>query len=134
MLYWLCYEILFPYFGPLRLFGYLTFRTAAASIFALVLSVALGPWLIRKLRELQIGQHIREEGPKSHQKKSGTPTMGGLLIGIAVVVPTLLFANLRTAFVWIALFALVGFGLIGFWDDWTKVKKKRNLGRRRGRS
>lgn len=128
MLYWLCYEILFPYFGPLRLFGYLTFRTAAASIFALVLSVAMGPWLIRKLRELQIGQHIREEGPKSHQKKSGTPTMGGLLIMIAVVVPTLLFANLRTAFVWIALFSLLGFGLIGFWDDWTKVKKKRNLG------
>jgi len=128
MLYWLCYEVLFPVFSPLRLFGYLTFRTAAASITALLLSILLGPWLIRKLRELQIGQHIREEGPKSHQKKSGTPTMGGLLIMLAVFVPTLLFANLKTAFVWIAMLALGGFGFIGFWDDWTKVKRKRNLG------
>jgi phospho-N-acetylmuramoyl-pentapeptide-transferase len=127
VLYFL-YEQFFPYFGPLRLFSYLTFQTAAASIFALVLSVAMGPWLIRKLREFQIGQYIREEGPKSHQKKSGTPTMGGLMIIIAVVVPTLLFANLRNKFVWIAMFSLVAFGFIGFWDDWTKVKKKRNLG------
>lgn len=127
-MFYLLYETFFPYFGPMRLFGMLTFQTAAASIFALVLSVAMGPWLIRKLREFQIGQYIREEGPKSHQKKSGTPTMGGIMIIIAVVVPTLLFANLRNKFVWIAMFALVAFGFIGFWDDWTKVKKKRNLG------
>jgi phospho-N-acetylmuramoyl-pentapeptide-transferase len=126
--FYLLYEYFYPYFGPMRLFGMLTFQTAAASIFALVMSVLMGPWLIRKLREFQIGQYIREEGPKSHQKKSGTPTMGGLMIIIAVVVPTLLFANLRNKFVWIAMFSLVAFGFIGFWDDWTKVKKKRNLG------
>ena len=127
-MFYFLYETLFPYFGPLRLFGYLTFQTAAASITALLLSVMCGPWLIRKLREFQIGQYIREEGPKSHQKKSGTPTMGGIMIIFAVVVPTLLFANLRNKFIWIAMFSLVAFGFIGFWDDWTKVKKKRNLG------
>jgi phospho-N-acetylmuramoyl-pentapeptide-transferase len=127
-MFYFLYEMFFPYFGPMRLFGMLTFQTALASIFALALSIVMGPWLIRKLREFQIGQYIREEGPKSHQKKSGTPTMGGLMIIIAVVTPTLLFANLRNKFVWIAMFALVAFGFIGFWDDWTKVKKKRNLG------
>ena len=88
----------------------------------------LGPWLIRKLRDFQIGQHIREEGPKSHQKKAGTPTMGGVLIIISIVVPTLLWADLRNPYVWIALFALVGFGAIGFFDDYTKVRRSSNLG------
>jgi phospho-N-acetylmuramoyl-pentapeptide-transferase len=128
MLYWLLFETLAPSFGPLRLFGYVTFRTALAGLSALALSIMLGPWLIAKLREFQIGQHIREEGPKSHQKKAGTPTMGGLLIIIAVVAPTLLFANLQNLQVWVALFGMVAFGAIGFYDDYIKVRRKRNLG------
>jgi phospho-N-acetylmuramoyl-pentapeptide-transferase len=128
MLYWLLYEQLFPVFGPFRLFSYLTFRTAFSAITAMVLTIYLGPWMIRRLKELQIGQHIREEGPKSHLKKAGTPTMGGLLIVIGIVAPTLLWANLRSPFVWIAMLGLLLFGAIGFWDDYTKVKKMRNLG------
>src|SRR4029077_7422944 len=100
MLYTFLYEFLYPfnaYWSPLKVFnvvGYLTFRTAYATITALLLGLMLGPWLIRRLREFQIGQHIREEGPKSHQKKAGTPTMGGLLIVISIVLPTILWANL----------------------------------------
>jgi len=127
MLYWLLFEKLFPHFGPARLFGYVTFRTAFASLSALFISLWLGPWLIRKLREFQIGQHIREE-VTGHQKKAGTPTMGGILIVIAIVVPTLLWANLTNPYIWIALFGLISFGAIGFYDDFTKVKKMRNLG------
>ena len=128
MLYWLFYEKLFHYFSPFRVFQYSTFRTAFSSITALVLSVILGPWLIRKLRQFQIGQFIREDGPKSHAKKAGTPTMGGLLIVVSIVVPTLLWANLSNRYVWVALFGLVSFGGIGFWDDYTKLRRMRNLG------
>ncbi len=130
MFYWLFYETLFPLFSPFRLFSYITFRTAVASLTALFLCVVLGPWLIRTLREFQIGQHIREDGPKSHQKKAGTPTMGGVLIIVSVVVPTLLFTNLRNPQVWVALFGLLSFGAIGFYDDYRKVKNKANLGLR----
>src|SRR6201997_1417448 len=108
MLYWLFYERLFHVFTPFRVFQYATFRTAFASITALFLCVALGPWLIAKLREFQIGQYIREEGPKSHMKKAGTPTMGGILIIISIVIPTLLWANLVNPYVWIAMAALMG--------------------------
>ncbi len=128
MLYWLFYERLFHVFTPFRVFSYATFRTAFASLTALFLCIALGPWLIQKLREFQIGQYIREEGPKSHMKKAGTPTMGGILIIISIVVPTLLWANLRNPYVWIALFGLTSFGLIGFWDDYAKIRRKQNLG------
>ncbi len=128
MLYWLFYEKLFHVFTPFRVFGYATFRTAFASLTALFLCVALGPWLIARLREFQIGQYIREEGPKSHMKKAGTPTMGGILIIISIVVPTLLWANLRNPYVWIALFGLISFGVIGFWDDYAKLRRKQNLG------
>jgi len=128
MLYWLFYEKLFHVFTPFRVFGYATFRTAFASLTALFLCVALGPWLIAQLRAFQIGQYIREEGPKSHMKKAGTPTMGGILIIISIVVPTLLWANLRNPYVWIALFGLISFGLIGFWDDYAKIRRKQNLG------
>src|SRR5271167_4398956 len=107
MLYFLLYEKLFPYVSPFRVFGYSTFRTASASLTALFLCIVLGPWLIAKLRAFQIGQYIREDGPKSHMKKAGTPTMGGLLIVISIVVPTLLWANLRNPYVWIAMFGLV---------------------------
>jgi phospho-N-acetylmuramoyl-pentapeptide-transferase len=128
MLYWLFYEKLFRHFTPFRVFQYTTFRTAAAALTSLFLCLALGPWLIAKLREFQIGQYIREEGPKSHMKKAGTPTMGGILIIISIVIPTLLWANLTNPYVWIAIFSLVSFGLIGFWDDYAKVRRKQNLG------
>ncbi len=127
MLYWLLYEQISPVFGPARLFGYVTFRTAFASLTALFLSLFLGPWLIRRLREFKFGQQIRAE-VTAHQKKAGTPTMGGLLIIISIVLPTLLWTNLRNPYVWIALFGLVSFGTIGFFDDYAKVKKMQNLG------
>jgi phospho-N-acetylmuramoyl-pentapeptide-transferase len=128
MLYWLFYEKLFHRFTPFRVFGYATFRTAFAAITALFLCLALGPWLIAKLRAFQIGQYIREDGPKTHMKKAGTPTMGGILIIISIVVPTLLWANLANPYVWIAMFGLVSFGCIGFWDDYAKIRRKQNLG------
>src|SRR4051795_2262111 len=128
MLYFLLYELLSKTVSPFRVFRYITFRTAFASLTALFLCVGLGPWLIQKLREFQIGQHIREEGPKSHKSKAGTPTMGGVLIIISIVVPTLLWTDLRNPYVWIALFGLLSFGAIGFYDDYTKVRKMQNLG------
>lgn len=128
MLYWLFYEKLFPLFPPFRLFGYVTFRTLAASLCALLVTILVGPWMIRRLHSMQIGQHIREDGPKSHQKKEGTPTMGGLLIITASVVPTLLFANLTNLYIWVALLGMLGYGAIGFLDDFAKVKKAQNLG------
>lgn len=128
MLFWLLYERLYPAVRPFRVFSYVTTRTLLASLTALFLGILVGPWLIRRLHELQIGQHIREDGPKSHQKKAGTPTMGGLLIIISIVGPTLLWADLRHLYVWIAMFALLAFGGIGFIDDYAKVMNKRNLG------
>jgi phospho-N-acetylmuramoyl-pentapeptide-transferase len=128
MLYFLLYEKLQRFVSPFRVFRYTTFRTAFASLTALFLCIALGPWLIHKLRQFQIGQFIREEGPKSHQKKAGTPTMGGILIIISIVIPTLLWADLRYPYVWIAIGALIGFGYIGFLDDYAKITTRRNLG------
>ena len=128
MLYWLLYLKLFHYFPPFRIFRYLTFRTAFASLTALFTGLIVGPLVIGRLREFQIGQYIREEGPKAHQKKSGTPTMGGLLIAIAIVVPTLLWADLTNPFVWIAVLSTCAFAAIGFADDYLKVVHRRNLG------
>ena len=128
LLYWLLYQKLFPYFSPLRIFRYLTFRTAFASLTALFMALIVGPFVIRKLREFQIGQYIREEGPQAHQKKAGTPTMGGVLIVIAILVPTLLWADLTNRFIWIAIMGLLSFGGVGFADDYLKVVNRRNLG------
>jgi len=128
MLYWLLYEQLYPRIVPFPLFRYVTVRTAFAGITAMLLAFALGPWLIQMLRRFQIGQHIREEGPQSHQKKAGTPTMGGVLIIVAIVVPSLLWANLRNPHLWVALFGLLSFGAIGFWDDYAKTRRQQNLG------
>jgi phospho-N-acetylmuramoyl-pentapeptide-transferase len=128
LLYWLLYQKLFPYFRPFRIFRYLTFRTAFASLTALLITLIIGPWVIEKLREFQIGQYIREEGPKAHQKKAGTPTMGGVLICIAILLPTFLWADLSNPFVWLAMFATAAFGAIGFADDYIKVIRRRNLG------
>src|SRR5664279_3648921 len=128
MLYFLLYEQLYRYASPFRVFRYTTFRTAFPSITALFLCIALGPWLIHKLRQFQIGQYIREEGPQSHHKKAGTPTMGGVLIIVSIVIPTLLWADLRNSYVWIAVLTLLAYGAIGFVDDYSKIAKHRNLG------
>jgi len=128
LLYWLLYQKLFPYFRPFRIFRYLTFRTAFASLTAMLIALIIGPYVIEKLREFQIGQYIREEGPKDHQKKAGTPTMGGVLICIAILLPTLLWADLSNPFVWVVMGATLAFGAIGFADDYIKVVKRRNLG------
>jgi phospho-N-acetylmuramoyl-pentapeptide-transferase len=128
LLYWLLYERLFHYFPPFRIFRYLTFRTAFASLTAMFTGLIIGPLVIERLREFQIGQYIREEGPKAHQKKAGTPTMGGVLIAISIVVPTLLWADLTNAFVWMAVLSTATFAAIGFADDYLKVVNKRNLG------
>jgi len=128
MLYYLLYHLLQKYFSPLNVFRYITVRTAYASLTAMFLALVFGPWLIRKLRELQIGQYIREEGPQEHKKKAGTPTMGGVLIVLSTAVPVLLWADLSNRFVLVALFALLAFSAIGFVDDYAKVAKRRNLG------
>ena len=128
MLYYLFYEQLFPYFTPFRVFRYLTFRTAFASISALLICLWLGPWLIARLREFQIGQYIREEGPQSHQAKAGTPTMGGILIHVAILVPTLLWMDLKNSLVWMAILATLGFGFVGFLDDYFKMVQRQNRG------
>ena len=128
MLYWLLYEKLFHYFPPFRIFRYLTFRTAFASLTAMFTGLIIGPLVIERLREFQIGQYIRDEGPKAHQKKAGTPTMGGVLIAISIIVPTLLWADLTNAFIWMAVLSTATFAAIGFADDYLKVVNKRNLG------
>jgi len=128
MLYYLLYHVLQKYFSPLNVFRYITVRTVYASLTAMFLALVFGPWLIRKLRELQIGQYIREEGPQEHKKKAGTPTMGGVLIVLSTAVPTLLWADLSNMFVLMGLFALLAFAAIGFVDDYAKVAKRQNLG------
>jgi phospho-N-acetylmuramoyl-pentapeptide-transferase len=128
LLYWLLFLKLQHYVAPFRIFRYVTFRTAFASLTALFTALIVGPLVINRLRDFQIGQYIREEGPKSHQKKSGTPTMGGLLIVIAIVVPTLLWADLSNRFILIAVFSTCAYAAIGFTDDYTKVTHRRNLG------
>ena len=128
MLLYLFYHVLQRYFHALNVFRYITVRTALASLTALLLTLVLGPWVIRRLRELQIGQFIREEGPKSHQAKAGTPTMGGVLIVCSTVIPTLLWGDLENVYVWLAVFTMLMFGAIGFIDDYSKVVKRRNLG------
>jgi len=125
------YHLLYPlhtHFGAFNVFRYITFRTAMATITALLVSLILGPVLIRKLRQLQIGQEIREDGPSSHHTKKGTPTMGGLLIITAVVLPTLLWADLRNFFIWTVVGATLLFGGIGFLDDYLKIVRKQSKG------
>jgi len=128
LLYWLLYQKLFPYFRFFRIFRYVTFRCVFASLTALLIGLLIGPFVIDRLRRFQIGQYIREEGPQSHQKKGGTPTMGGILICISILVPTLLWSDLSNPFVWLVMFATLAFAAIGFADDYIKVVQKRNLG------
>jgi phospho-N-acetylmuramoyl-pentapeptide-transferase len=125
------YHFLYPLhteFSVLNVFRFITFRTIYATITALVISFILGPWLIDKLSTLQIGQSIRKVGPESHFKKEGTPTMGGTLILLAIVLPTVLWADLGNVYVWVTLLVTVGYGVIGFVDDYRKVKLKNSDG------
>ena len=128
MLYYLLYYALRPHFSPLNVFRYITVRTAVASLTALALSFLLGPWMIERLRALQVKQYIREEGPQRHHAKAGTPTMGGVLIVASIVIPTLLWADLHNWCVLLALGATLAFGTIGFVDDYNKVVRRRNMG------
>jgi phospho-N-acetylmuramoyl-pentapeptide-transferase len=125
------YQLLYPFhtqFSVLNVTRYITFRTTVASLSALAISLALGPWMVRKLREFQIGQVIRQEGPSSHQPKAGTPTMGGLLILTAALVPTLLWADLTNVYIWIAVLSTAAFGAVGFADDYLKIVRRSHYG------
>ena len=117
-------QTLSPEFGFFRVFQYLTFRAVMAALTALVIGLAAGPYVIRRLRELKIGQPVRGYGMETHLQKSGTPTMGGVLILLAIAVSTLLWADLGNRFVWIVLLVTLGFGAIGWADDWRKVVHK----------
>jgi phospho-N-acetylmuramoyl-pentapeptide-transferase len=125
------YHLLYPlhtYISAFGVFRYITFRSIYATITALLIAFLLGPWLIKKLQRLQIGQTIRRDGPESHFKKEGTPTMGGTLILLSIVLPTLLWADLTNLYVWIVLFVTISFGAVGFIDDWRKIKEKNSKG------
>ena len=127
MLYYLLYSLRGEISG-LNVVRYITFRTAVASLTALFLVLILGPWMIDRLRRFQIGQYIREDGPKAHKEKAGTPTMGGILILTGILVPTLLWGDLANRNVWLLVLATLAFGAIGFVDDYQKVVRKRSLG------
>jgi phospho-N-acetylmuramoyl-pentapeptide-transferase len=125
------YHLLFPlktFFGPFNVFRYITFRSFAAVLTALLISLLVGNWCIKKLQELQIGQFIREDGPQSHFSKAGTPTMGGIMIIFSLLVSTLLWADLTNPYIWLLILVTLGFGLVGFLDDYLKVIKKHNRG------
>ncbi|MFN8544754.1 MAG: phospho-N-acetylmuramoyl-pentapeptide-transferase [Candidatus Binatia bacterium] len=125
------YLLLYPMhtaWAPLNVFKYITFRTLLAGMTALGLSLLLGPTLIRRLQALQVGQAIRDDGPERHAVKAGTPTMGGMLILFALVLSTLLLADLDVWYVWVALLVTLGHGLVGFFDDWAKVRRRNAKG------
>lgn len=125
------YHLLYPLhtsISAFNVFRYITFRTIYASLTAFLICFLLGPWVIRKLQYMQVGQYIREDGPQTHHQKAGTPTMGGTLIIFAIALSTLLWADLSNLFVWTVLLVLVGFGGIGFVDDYLMQVKKRSKG------
>jgi phospho-N-acetylmuramoyl-pentapeptide-transferase len=125
------YQLLYPFHtevSALNVTRYITFRTAAASLSALAISLACGPWMIRRLREFQIGQVIRQDGPQTHRPKAGTPTMGGLLILTAAIGPTLLWADLTNVYIWVAVLTTMGYGGVGFLDDYLKIVRRSHHG------
>ncbi|HUS63251.1 MAG TPA: phospho-N-acetylmuramoyl-pentapeptide-transferase [Kofleriaceae bacterium] len=130
MLFYLLYDVLSELegLGFLRVFRYLSTRILAAAITALIMSFLLGPWFIERMKRRQFGQQIRDDGPQTHKKKAGTPTMGGSLILLSLVTATLLWCDLRNQFVWLTLVVTTGFGLIGFADDYLKITKKNTKG------
>lgn len=123
MLLWLAH-CLQHQFHSLRVFQYLTFRSILASLTALLIALFVGPWMIRRLQQLQIGQVVRDDGPQTHLSKTGTPTMGGALILISIAISTLLWADLTNMTVWLVLFVTLGFGVIGWVDDYRKLVLK----------
>ena len=127
MLYHLFYPLK-TVFGGFNVFRYITFRSIFAVLTALMLSLFIGSWFISKLKAMQVGQYIREDGPQSHLSKAGTPTMGGLMIIFTALVATLLWSDLFNAYVWLLILVTLGFGAIGFADDYLKVVKKHNRG------
>ena len=125
------YHLLYPlhtYLSVFNVFRYITFRTIYASLTAFFICFLLGPWIIRKLSGLQVGQYIRDDGPQSHRSKAGTPTMGGLLIVFSIVTSVLLWSDLTNHFTWIVLFVIISYGLVGFIDDYLMQIKKRSKG------
>ncbi len=128
------YELLFPlrhdseWLGWLNVLRYLPFRTIAATVTAMLLAFILAPWFIRELQKKQIGQVVREDGPATHKIKSGTPTMGGALILLCVLVPTILWCDPRNVFVWATTAVTAGYGVIGYLDDYLKIKLKNSRG------
>lgn len=125
------YHLLYPlhvHLSALNLFRYITFRTIYAGITAFAICILLGPWTIRMLKQLQVGQFIRDVGPESHFDKAGTPTMGGVLIISTILIATLLWANLQNYYVWMLVFVTASFGAIGFLDDWLMQVKKQSKG------
>jgi len=125
------YHLLYPLHTTLSVFNvfrYITFRTIYASLTAFFICFLLGPWIIRKLSGLQVGQYIRDDGPRSHLSKAGTPTMGGLLIVFSIVTSVLLWSDLTNHFTWIVLFVIISYGLVGFIDDYLMQIKKRSKG------
>jgi len=127
MLLWLG-EYLTQYFSAFNVFSYLTFRAIISTLTALAISLYFGPKLIRYLQRMQIGQTIRDDGPESHLAKSGTPTMGGILILASIIISVLLWADLSNVYVWVVLFVVTSFGIIGFVDDYRKVIRKDSNG------
>ena len=115
------FDWLSDFYGGFRIFGYLTFRAILAALTSLAIALLVGPWMIRRLAENQIGQVVRDDGPQTHLGKTGTPTMGGALILISIAAGTLLWANLGNRFVWIVLAVTTAFGVIGFYDDYLKL-------------
>lgn len=127
MFYYLLYP-LHEYHTIFNVFRYITFRTAYATLTALVISLILGPWVIRKLSQYRVGQYVREEGPSSHKSKQGTPTMGGILILFSALTSTLLWVDLTNYYVWVVVLITFAFGMIGFVDDYTKLVHKNSKG------
>lgn len=127
MLYLLLYPLHTDY-SLFNVFRYITFRTGYAVLTALVVSFIIGPWIVRKLKETQVEQQIREDGPQSHMGKSGTPTMGGVIILLSSLISIFLWMDLRNRYVWLVLFALVAFGFIGYLDDTLKYVRKKSTG------
>jgi phospho-N-acetylmuramoyl-pentapeptide-transferase len=127
MLYSLLYGMQ-DWFSPLNVFRYITFRTSLAVLTAMVFSLVLGPWVIRKLKRLSVTQQIREDGPKAHLGKAGTPTMGGILIILCILISILMWGDLKNIYIWALIFSLVGFGGIGLLDDYMKITRHNHRG------
>src|SRR3990172_11021036 len=129
MLYSLLYN-LHEWFSPMNVFRYITFRTSLAILTAMFFSLIFGPWIIRRLKKLSMTQQIRDDGPKTHMNKVGTPTMGGILIILCILISVLMWGDLKNMYIWTMIFSLVGFGTIGFLDDYLKIVRKSHKGLR----